>query len=476
MNDLLQRVESVVNRRKLFSRGKNILIAVSGGVDSMVLVEVLNQLASKYRWRIALAHFNHQLRGRAGQLDEKLVRLTAKKLNLPLYTGRANVAQYARRAKLSIEMAARKLRHEFLAQTARAQKTDAVALAHHADDQVELFFLRLFRGAGGEGLAGMKWQSASPADSRIKLVRPLLGFAKHELLEFAQAGNVKFRQDQTNFSTEFLRNRIRHKLLPRLKQDYSPGSARAVLRLMNIVGAEAEHVAECARHWLRDFRRFSPPTGKSRGRRKNAPMAIQSFTVLPLAVQRKVLQLQLTEMGVQPDFDLIEELRVAVGQWVTVENGRSIAREASGEVICRKPMAHGFDLAECPWQLTGRAGHVFFGSRKFCWQLKAKKNFALPRKQLPSEFFDADRIGKRIVLRHWRAGDRFQPMGFKSAVKLQDLFVNAKIPAAQRRRLVLAATEAGEVFWVEGLRIGEKFKILPETKRVFGLKWSEIGA
>ena len=169
MTDLLQRVEENISRRQLLKRGQKILVAVSGGLDSMALLYILDLLAKKNRWKISVAHFNHQLRGRASEADEKLVRQTAAALKLPVVVERADVKRFAAQSKLSIEMAARKLRHEFFARVAKQQMISVVALAHHADDQVELFFLRLLRGAGGEGLGGMKWLARSPVDAGVVL-------------------------------------------------------------------------------------------------------------------------------------------------------------------------------------------------------------------------------------------------------------------------------------------------------------------
>ena len=178
VNEFLQRAETEIQKRQMLPRGQKILAAVSGGADSLVLLHVLHSHAPKYRWKISVAHFNHRLRGRASDADEKLVHRTARKLSLPFYVAGADVKKFAAQSKISVEMAARKLRHEFLARVAREQKNSVVALAHHADDQVELFFLRVLRGAGGEGLAGMKWQSSSPANWKITLVRPLLCLPK----------------------------------------------------------------------------------------------------------------------------------------------------------------------------------------------------------------------------------------------------------------------------------------------------------
>ena len=448
----------------------------------MVLLHVLHSLAGQNHWKISVAHFNHRLRGRASDADEKRVRQTAKKLQLKFSGGGADVKAFAAQSKLSIEMAARKLRHEFLARTARENKIPTVALAHHADDQVELFFLRLLRGAGGEGLAGMKWRAPSPSSPKITLVRPLLDFSKGELLEFAREQEIRFRDDATNFATDFLRNRVRNELLPLLRRNYQPGVDQAVLRLMDIIGAEAEFAGETARSWVQNFCGSRGNEAQTKiGHRPSAagnkissePPHVGCYDDLPLAVQRKVLQRQLIGLGLIPDFELIEQLRETPEKWVDVCTGLSVARNTAGIVSCRELPAQGFNAAGVNLKLSSRARRVVFAGQKFSWALES---FGGSRGRLlqRTEFFDAARIGGGIILRHWRPGDRFQPIGMKSAVKLQDLFVNAKIPAARRRVLVLAATAAGEIFWVEGLRMGEKFKLTPETRRQLRWNWSKI--
>ncbi len=447
-----------IQRRKLLPRGRKVLVAVSGGADSMVLLDVLQALARQHHWQVLVAHFNHQLRGAAADTDERWVKRAAAKLGLKYCGGRADVGQFAAQSKLSVEMAARKLRHEFLAATARKHKIPVVALAHHADDQVELFFLRLLRGSGGDGLSGMKWRSLSPAGRDITLIRPLLAFTKAELLDHARENKIRFRDDATNFSPDFLRNRIRNELLPLLQAAYQPGLNKTVLRLMEIVGAEAGFAADAAKSWM--------------------AQPVKPFATLPVAVQRRILQSQLVAAGVVADFDLIEQLRHAPGKYVSTGPGLSVARDASARISLRREATGGFNPENLTIQLQGRAGRVNFGGRGFSWQVKALKapwqRPAIParpaRGSIRTEFFDAAKIGAKVTLRHWRAGDRFQPIGLKSAVKLQDLFVNAKIPADRRRELILATTAAGDIFWVEGLRIGEPCKLTAETSRV--LVWN----
>jgi len=161
--DLPEQIEEVIRGKRLFRDGQKILVAVSGGLDSMVLLALLQRLAGAHRWRLTVAHFNHQLRGKEADADERLVRDTANSLGLPLVAGSGAVKEHARRRGLSLEMAARELRHSFLATAAKNSGIASVALAHHADDQVETFFLRLLRGAGSRGLGGMDWLAPSPA-------------------------------------------------------------------------------------------------------------------------------------------------------------------------------------------------------------------------------------------------------------------------------------------------------------------------
>lgn len=425
----------------------------------MVLLDVLKELSKITKWEIVVAHFNHRLRGRAGDADERLVRKTAASLKLPIVVGSADVKPFAAKSQLSLEMAARKLRHEFLARTAQKHGIKTIALAHHADDQVELFFLRLLRGTGGEGLGGMRWCSPSPADDKITLVRPLLGFPKFELLAFAQGNKIRFREDATNSSVDFLRNRVRNQLLPLLREKYQPALDKTVLRLMEIIGTESDFMRSVAAN-PGDF----------------VPDA--DFSSWPVAIQRRVLHFRLIKLGVVPDFDLIESLRRLPGTFVSVGSNISVARNKLGEVKLRAEQIHPFNARELPLNLSGGLRNATFGEMKLNWRIAARVRnpgrFAAAKPGRSQEYFDAAKVGLGIILRHWRPGDRFQPIGFKSEVKLQDLFVNAKIARERRRTLVLAATTRGEIFWVEGLRIGERFKLAPRTSRILVWKWSKL--
>lgn len=451
MGDLLKQVESNIQRRELLRDGQRVLVAVSGGVDSMVLLHLLRSVAKRHGWKLAVAHFNHQLRQTHSDADERLVCQTAGKLKLPVEVGRGDVRMLAAENGISLEMAARRLRHEFLAATARNLKISKVILAHHADDQVELFFLRLLRGAGGIGLAGMKWENASPVDASVSLARPLLDVPKAALLEYARANGIRFSEDATNSCLDIQRNRIRHKLIPLLTKEYQPALSGVVSRLMDVVGAEADYARLAGDQWLRSRKR-------------------QGFNTLPAAVQRSVVRRQLANLRIAADFNLVERLRLGGRLWITVDAERAVMRDEGGFLQVRTAERLEFNEEGREVLLTAGKRFVTFGGLKICWDFAVKNGTSNACKLPNLEYFDADKVGAAIRLRFWQAGDRFQPIGMKSAKKVQDLFTDLKVPAGERRRRVVAATSQGELFWVEGLRMAERFKLDHNTAR--RLQWS----
>ncbi len=451
MSHLQEHVEQSIRDRKLFLRGERILVAVSGGLDSMVLLRLLCALAARNHWKLFVAHFNHELRGRSSEADARLVGKTAATLDLPFSVGAGPVRALALERAESIEMVARELRHKFFARTATRLGIRSVALAHHADDQVELFFLRLLRGAGGEGIAGMKWQSPSPANARLQLVRPLLDVSRADLEQFARQNRIRFREDASNASRDFLRNRIRHELLPWLRGRFQPALNQTVLRLMKIVGAEAQFVEAAAQAWLRRRR--------------------PGFDHLATPVARRVLQLQLQRHKIMADFTLIESLRLSPDKPIALSPAATVARDPAGRVSVSPIWSAEFKRSRRAVALKGQAGQGSFGGLRFRWRTVNRRGPLRPPAGRGTEVFDADRIGGRMVLRHWQAGDRFQPIGLRNDVKLQDWFTNRKIPRERRHRLVIATTKGGEVVWVEDQRIGEQFKLTAGTKRRLVWRW-----
>lgn len=443
-------VETVLTTAARCRAGETLVMAVSGGLDSMVLLHVVSQLAPRHRWRLVVAHFNHRLRGRASGADARFVRLAARRLGWPVAMGAGDVRALARQQSLSLEMAARQARHAFLAQAAKKAGARQILLAHHADDQVELFFLRLLQGAGPAGLKGMETVAPSPALRPIRLVRPLLDVPRRDLEKYAAQHGLTHREDQSNASLAPWRNRLRHQLLPLLRS-WQPGLNQVILRTMEVLRAEDAFLAE--------------ELSCRRQRSDSTPAQ------WPLALQRRHLAAELLRLGHTPNFELIEFLRQHPDHRITVAPGQCLCADKD-LALHRIPVCITPPHEQARWALSlASSGQIRWQGRFLKWQIKTCRSQRLPAARPGTEWFDADAVGPVIVLRHWQPGDRFWPIGTPRAMKLQDFFVNEKVPAAERRRRLLAEAADGRIFWVEGLRIAEPFKVRPQTRRLLRWQW-----
>ncbi|HLH57334.1 MAG TPA: tRNA lysidine(34) synthetase TilS [Verrucomicrobiae bacterium] len=490
MTSLTETVRSEISSRGLLRAGQPVLVAVSGGVDSMVLLAILHSLSKPFRWKLTVAHFNHQLRGLSSNADERLVSRTCASLGVPVTVGRANVRAFAKSTGVSLEMAGRTLRHRFLAKAASDRGIRTIAVAHHLDDQIELLFIRLLRGSGTQGLAGMKWSSASPVDPQLEVVRPLLNCSKQVLQEYSVQHGVQFREDASNASVEILRNRIRHELLPLLRTRYQPALDRAITRVMRIVSDESSLTWSIAEEWLARHRIAKKDDSRRTSLWKVPNLSSYSFEELPAAVQRCCVQHQLLALGVEPDFELIEHLRRHPGKQIEVSRTSFsspklqpdktdpgtglVLKQQQGRVTPVKTSPKtDFEPGSIELNLA-QAGKKRWHGVEMSWRLKSVKGPKLPARKKGEEFFDAAALGRRVVVRHWRPGDRIEPIGMGGTVKIQDWFVNLKLPQARRRKLLVGTTEHGQVFWVEGLRISERFKLTPGTIRRLHWRWQRL--
>ncbi len=251
--DLLPRFEARLREKDFFRSGDRILVACSGGPDSVTLTHLLSRLASKNRWRLGMLHYDHRLRT-ASKADERFVRELARKLRLDYYRSSGDVKREALRTKTSIEEAARKMRYDFFLKTAKRLKVTKVALAHTLGDQAETVLMRLLQGTGLRGLQGIRETNKLCG---ISFIRPLLGFTKKELLGFLRAEKGPFRKDGSNDSVQFLRNRIRLELIPSLEKDFNPRVVEALARIPAIVAGESELIAELEeKAWKKTFKKI----------------------------------------------------------------------------------------------------------------------------------------------------------------------------------------------------------------------------
>ena len=281
--DLPEWVLTYARREGLFTTGDRVLVAVSGGPDSVALLHLLVRLAPELGLDLGVAHFDHGLRGEDSRADADFVADLARRLGLPCHQGRGQVRDAARRDKVSLQMAARKLRLQFLQDTRRRHGYAKLALGHTADDQVELFWLRLLRGAGLEGLKGM-WP-ATPEG----LVRPLLAVGKAVLLAWLEQEALPYRLDASNLSRAYLRNRVRLDLLPHLTRSYNPRLAQTIWRTQSLLQEDERLLArDTAAAWDRVARRLAADC---------FALDLNRFFRLEPALQRRVLRAGVARLG-----------------------------------------------------------------------------------------------------------------------------------------------------------------------------------
>jgi tRNA(Ile)-lysidine synthase len=288
----------------------------------------------------------------------------------------------------------------------------------------------------------------------------LLSRTRDDIRLWARKHRILHREDRSNASLDPLRNRVRLRVLPEILRQLGASAPEAIRRSMELVRSEAEALAAQAREWL-----------QSAGHRAR-------YVGLPVGLQRRIVIEQLFALGVTPDFAKIEALRSQPGVAVTFDAGARVKRTRTGFLRrCPEPArnhvaaaaaATGVDL-----DLSARRGRRPFGAIQLRWERRPPPSAEwIRRHKAGVEVFDAASVGDRLHLRHWRPGDRFQPLGFKTPSKLQNLLVNRKVPATRRHHLAIAQHPDGRLVWVQGLPPGHDFRVVARTRQCLVLRWS----
>jgi tRNA(Ile)-lysidine synthase len=438
-----------------------VLAAVSGGSDSVALVRLLLALAPRLEIGVAgIAHVNHQLRGEASDADETFCRQLARELGLPAHVERVRIE----RAGRSPEDAARRARYASLDRARRALGASCVALGHTRDDQAETVLLKLLRGAGSRGGAAIYPQLDC-------YVRPLLGVARAELRAWLVEGGHTWVDDETNADESIPRNRIRHVVLPALARAGGIDAVAALSRHAEIARADEALLDALT---LDAVARSVIVDGDS------IELALAPFIGEPVAIQRRILRHTLAAAGLdQPSFDDVEALReLAAGQGTSVRfrSGRVANRSAANGVltigceVARRPAApFRYDLS-----VPGRADVAEAG---FVVTAELFGAVAAPAQQAgpASAVLDAATLEQGLAVRSWKPGDALRPLGVNGRKKLQDIFVDRKVPRDARHRLPLVTDVADQVIWAPGLAIHDAVRVTTDTKAVVVLKLTQVG-
>ena len=449
---LLAQVRKTVVRFDLLKKGDKVLIACSGGGDSVALVGVLEELSEEYSLRLEVAHFNHLLR-RSAAADERFVIGLTQRLGLPLYLRREDIHAYARKHGMNIEEAGRERRYRFLREVAARTGATRIATGHTLSDQAETVLMRMLRGSGPAGLAGI-----APCIEGL-IIRPLIEVDRREVGAYLRSRKMPFRQDETNRDLRYLRNRVRRRLIPYLQKNFEPEVVKHLGRLAEICGDE-----EIA--WGRILRKDLDRTRiKKDGR---GFLDARKLSRLPAAIGRRFVREYLREVRGdlrRISFRDIEAVRgLAEGKEAVLPGDLLLRRDRDLISVKGKktpPLRYEYVWDGKSKLVVPEAG-LSFGARK----MPGKRGERIRHDDDRRAFLDAGKIRFPLVVRSRREGDRYRPLGAPGRKKLKEIMRAKGIAAGERIRHPVFVS-GGEIVWVAGLPVAEAFKVTPATRHVF---------
>jgi len=446
-------VKKAIKKYEMIHPGERVVVGVSGGPDSMALLHALWNLRQDLHLSLVVAHLDHGLRPEARE-ERMFVRKASAELGIPFVSRKADVKEWQKEERLTLQEAAREARYHFLQETARTKKASRIALGHTADDQAESLIMRLLRGSGTRGLSGI------PPVRDDRIIRPLIEVWRAEVESFLEKRKIAFLSDPSNRSFHFLRNRVRHELLPLLQQ-YNPRIQQTLVQMAELFRAEEEF-------WQKLLEEEFPSLVRAR-KKDSITLDIPSLNARPLPLRFRSIRYamekllgNLRRLGF-PHLLAIEallqspepnkRLQLPRGIWVAKAYHALTISKGSEEVAPFEHPVPGPGYVEIPE--IGRAIRFEVQTVRQEWKFEGPASVAL---------LDFDTIDFPLMIRSFHPGDRFQPLGMAGEKKVKDLFIDCKIPAPQRKRVPLLCKE-DRLLWVAGFRIDHRVRLKPETQR-----------
>lgn len=437
--------EAFVNEQRLFSKNDRILLALSGGVDSVVLAELLLELG----YTFSAAHCNFHLRGEESNRDAEFVIKWAERKKVKLFVQDFDTYAYMQEKGISLEMAARELRYSWFENIMQENQFDYLLTAHHADDSAETFFINLLRGTGIAGLHGIL-----PKNGNI--IRPLLFATRKSILDYAESKNIQFVEDSTNSETKFLRNKIRHRVIPVLKEispDFDSVIRKNIERLR-----DTETIFRSAIEKVKD----------------EIIIREKENIKISIAELQRLHPIGIYLYEILSDYDFNESVVNNVSMVLDAESGKRFYSKThcllkDREHLLIYPIDK--DEKETNYSIDAEITSIIEPFKAKIEVLKDLNFISVPKKANVA-MLDMDLLNFPLELRHWKQGDSFVPFGMKKKKKLSDFFTANKYSLLDKERQWLLCS-GNEIVWVVGKRIDDRFKISNSTKSVLKIEINE---
>lgn len=429
---------------QLINPGGKTLLAVSGGVDSMVMLH----LFIKAGFNIAVAHCNFQLRGEASDGDEQLVREVCHRNNITCHVRRFDTVAYADENKLSTQEAARNLRYNFFAEIVRSEKCSRIATAHHADDSVETVLLNLIRGTGIDGMTGIGLING-------QVIRPLLFARRHEIIEYAKAEGICWRDDASNMSDDYQRNFLRLNVIPllnELKEGFTDTMQENIRRMQAYTAVVADAVSRLHESCVRY---------------EGSRTIIDAKSLKQIPGHDILLWELIKHHGFR--FDQIRKILVTDHSGKHIASGNTILLFDRDKFILEESTAT--DEVSAIIHENDRRAETAFGkiTLEYIGVNGIDELIAANAKKPDVAFMDADKVAFPLTWRKWQSGDALIPFGMKSTKKVSDMLIDAKVDVLTKSR-VSVIESGGTIIWLAGMRVSETVRITRETRRVLVMK------
>lgn len=454
---LIKKIEQTINKNHLLNNGDIVVIALSGGADSCALLMSLISLAQSRHLKLVVAHFNHGLRDAESDEDEEFCRCLAEKLGLPFETER--MRQSTVPTGMSPEDYFRRERYKFLEKVASEHGANRIALGHHLQDQAETVLLNMLRGSGLDGLKGF----VPMRDN--KFIRPLMEVTRKEIQEFLAVSGTGYRDDSSNDSKVYLRNRIRRELIPYLKERYNPKIEENLARSAEIICRDDAFLNECVNVIL-----VSPDIQR---KRREASVSAEYFKSIHVALRFRLIKALLESLSpagkgfsfahIQSVVNLLTEdssgKRVALPYKLCAEHeyGRLTLKLTSGSKIQNYKY-----IMSIPGVIDLKERHLILSLRR---GTPAEIDFSCEN----FIYFDEGKIKEPLILRNRQNGDWFEPLGTRGSQKIKKLFIDRKIPRTDRNSIALI-TDQESIIWIENMHMSERVKVAAETRNVLILE------
>jgi tRNA(Ile)-lysidine synthase len=461
-NHLEHRFSEFVVRKKLFDTGNRVLVAVSGGLDSMVLLALLMQWRRKFSLDLGVVHLNHQIRGKDAEADARLVTQFCQENRLPVFLQQYPVSEYAKEVKLSLEEAGHLLRKEIFEKIATENSYDKIATGHHQDDQAETLLMRLMGGAGLQGLAGIRLKQG-------KWVRPLLFATREELASYAKTKKILFREDFTNKDVAILRNKIRHQLLPLMHREYDNAISLHLTQISAILEEWDQYLDE-------ELGQIIPDLIKQMSENKirvGMPSFKFYFSWIKIHVTEYILK-KISREPVKVSYRQFTDF----SNWLeTAQPGSRFQWDARNFTVKRRKF-----IEFCNVQAPQSLPFIEIKRPGTSYQIP-NKDIKLTLKLVPAEkvrlkvdaeieYIDGARLEFPLTLRLWRAGDRFKPLGMRSTKLVSDFLTDRKVGWPDRQNVWVLLNKE-EIVAVIGYQISDDYKITENSKKIYTIRLRE---